>query len=166
MSKKLIKLATVRDKQRVCPFGLPITDGCKCAGNSLGKMTPIMQIKKDFDVPVVNNKEALQEIIESNIRIMIWDNQHNEQGAQCKFANIIFEGKDKVECGFGDESNGLGHVDFSPIPSYTSYFSSGYAAVPIGFYSEHPVRNQGGGFEQMMSTSFASEEEDGEKIKK
>lgn len=160
--KKLIKLAVIRDKEnRTCPFGLPMPDACKCAGKSINNMTPVMKMKQDYDVDLIEDDEEHNEVVRSNRMVLFYD---NEEPAKCPYANNIFANS-KIECSFGEDSKGLGNVPLSPIPSYTTYMSSGYSSVPVGFYSEHPTRNQGGGYEPMLSTSFASEENE-EKIKK
>lgn len=162
---KIIKLAIIRDNtNHVCPFGLHIPAGCGRAGKLVSDMTPVLRVDKDgWDTLLIKDKNQLSEIIKQNLSVLMWS---EEDPQQCIFANFLFDGKPKVECNYGDEAAGLGHVDFISMPSYTQYFASGYASVPIGFYSDHPVRNQSGNFEAMVSSSFASNEEDEEKIKK
>ncbi len=165
MDKKIVKLAVIRDnKDHVCPFGLHIPTACHKIGRLVLDMTPVLRVDEDgFDTLNIKDKQVLSEIINSNLQVMMWS---DSDPAPCVFANSLFEDKQKVECNFGDQAAGLGHANFGPMPSYTQYFSAGYAAVPIGFYSDHPVRNQGGTFESMMSTSFAAKEDQEEKIKK
>lgn len=164
MDKKIVKLAVIRDnKDHVCPFGLHIPSACNKAGRLVLDMTPVLRVDKDgFDALMIKDKKQLAEIVNSNLEVLMWS---ESDPSSCIFANAVFDQKPKVECNYGDEAAGLGHANFGPMPSYTQYFSAGYAAVPIGFYSDHPVRNQGGTFESMMSTSFASEDDE-EKIKK
>ena len=163
-NKKIVKLAVIRDnRDHVCPFGLNISNACKKIGRSVLDMTPVLRVDEDgFDSIMIKDKEMLSEIVKSNLEIMMWS---EGDPTPCIFANSTFDNKPKVECNYGDRAAGLGHVSFGPMPSYTQYFSAGYASVPIGFYSDHPIRNQGGVFESMMSSSFACENDE-EKIVK
>ena len=161
--KKIVKLAVIRDNEvRACPFGLMVPDGCLAAGELTDQMTPVMKVRKDGnDILLIDDHEKLAEIVAANMSLLTWS---NEKPKKCKYANYILKNKEKVECNYGDEGAGLGHFDFTGFPAYTQYFSSGYSSVPIGFYSEHPVRNQVGNLESLLSGSFASEDDD--KIKK
>ncbi|HUU87529.1 MAG TPA: hypothetical protein VMX17_07215 [Candidatus Glassbacteria bacterium] len=165
--KKIVKLAVIRDNNTgACPFGLMIPDGCLSAGKLVEEMTPVLKVGKDGnDTLLIEDQEKLEEIVASNMSVLTWS---GDKPTTCKYANYILKNKEKVECNYGDEGAGLGHVDFTGFPAYTQYFSYGFAAVPIGFYSEHPVRNQVGNMESLLSGSFASEEdlEDEDKIKK
>jgi len=161
--KKIVRLAVIRDNETyACPFGLMIPDGCMSAGETIDEMTPVLKVRKDgVDILLIEKHEALEEAVASNLSILTWN---NEKPKRCKYANLVLKNKEKVECNYGDEAAGLGHVEFTGFPAYTQYFSHGYSSVPIGFYSEHPSRNQVGNLESMLSGSFASEDND--KIKK
>ena len=161
--KKIVKLAVIRDNDvTACPFGLMIPDGCIAAGELIDEMTPVLKVRKEGgDILLIKNHEKLEEVVSSNMSILTWS---DEKPKRCKYANFILKNKKKAECNYGDEGAGLGHVEFTGFPAYTQYFSHGYSSVPIGFYSEHPVRNQVGNMESLLSGSFASEDES--KIKK
>lgn len=166
MEKKLVKLAVIRDNdEHVCPFGLHIPDACFRAGKTTEQMTPVLKVDPDgFDTVLIKDKNQLSEVVKANIEVLMWG---NEEPAQCVYANKLFDGKEKVECNYGDRAAGIGQAEFLGSPSYTQYFSSGYAAVPLGFSGVPSGYNQNGSFESMvgMSGSYASES-DQEKIKK
>jgi len=165
--KKIVKLAVIRDpKDRVCPFGLFVPDACKCAGEKVLQMTPLLTLDdtaKSNDIQLEKDPETIKEAVKSNRSILMWD---DARPAPCVFCNAVFDEKQKVECSFGDKAAGMGHADFMSFPSYTQYFSMGYSAVPVGFYSDHPSRNQIGNLESMVSGTFAEDESNDEKIKK
>ncbi len=165
MEKKIVKLAVIRDNaEHVCPFGLHIPSACARAGESVNNMQPVLKVDPDgIDTLMIKDRQQLSEIVRSNMNVLIWN---DEQPQKCIYANMLFDAKPKVECNYGDSAAGIGHADLSTMPSYTQYFSAGYASVPIGFYSDHPTRNQSGNFEAMVSSSFASDETTKEKIRK
>jgi len=166
-AKKIVKLAIIRDnRDHVCPFGLPIPGACMRAGECVNFMQPVIRVDNESDgddVLIIKDPRSLQQIIKTNKQVLIWNNAEPQQ---CIYANALFDNKAKVECNFGDAGAGLGHANFIGMPSYTQYFSAGYSSVPIGFYSEHPSRNQVGNLEALVSGSFASNENDDKKIKK
>jgi len=133
MDKKLVKLAVIRDNQEhVCPFGLHIPTACFRAGDCTNQMTPVLRVDPDgYDTLIIKDKNVLSEIVKANLEVLMWG---GEEPSKCVYANKLFDQKDKVECNYGDQAAGIGQADLSGSPSYTQYFSSGYASIPLGFY--------------------------------
>jgi hypothetical protein len=163
--KKIVRLAVIRSNtDKMCPFGLVVPDACSCAGKLVDQMQPVLRVDPDgFDTLLIKEKKSLLQVVRSNMSVLSWS---EDEPCHCKYANAVMDEKHKVECNFGDQAAGLGHADWTGFPSYTQYFAGGYSSVPIGFYSEHPVRNQIGNLEALVSGSFAKDESDDGKINK
>lgn len=111
-----------------CPFGLPITDACLQAGDSVENMAPLEM----FD-------ESKQEQVQkANKRVYIY----YRTGKRCIFAVHIMKEEDSVNCNWGDHAAGAGLSNaFNGSPLYPQTFSGqgldGLYAFPLGFYSDN-----------------------------
>lgn len=110
MIKKLIKLAIIRnDDDTLCPFGLPISQACQSAGDSVDNMQVIDEDDDNAD-----------KLIELNLTI--W--AENPEPKRCKYAAHIFKRKPHaVDCNYGDTAAGLSQKGvFVGSPYYTQVF--------------------------------------------
>jgi len=128
MTKK-VKLAVIRDnKLRDCPFGLPITDACKYAGDSIHRMAPLN---------AVDNEEQQEHLKKANALVYV----HHKTGKKCPFADKILDNHDKVDCDFGDTGQGQPHVPYRGSPLYPQTFTGigldGLYGYPLGFYADN-----------------------------
>lgn len=126
---KKIKLAVIRDnKLRSCPFGLPIIEGCQCAGDSVHRMAPIGTVK---------GKEQLERIKKANSLVYI----HYKTGKRCLYADKVLEKFKKVDCDHGDTGQGQNSVPYRGSPLYPRTFSGigldGIYGYPLGMYSDN-----------------------------
>jgi hypothetical protein len=126
--KGWIRSDNMADKK--CPFGLPITNGCKCAGSSVFNMVNIESVPED-------KKEKIKTM---NKRILVFYGGQQK----CVFANNIMEKYGSVNCNFDDTAAGMGEfptIEGSPL--YTQTFGGmgldGLHAAPIGFYADNLV---------------------------
>lgn len=123
--KKISKILSAQyDK---CPYGLPITHACKCAGNLVEKMFPI-------DLADENYKEA---ILKNNNDILNWQCKKEK----CKYAHSLFLEKDNVvECGY-DQSGLVQNPGFNGSPLFTKMYGGigldGLYSYPLNYYSDN-----------------------------
>lgn len=109
----------IRGALNSCPFGLPITKGCKCAGgmadgtevSAISLMTPVYPDMEDSDEILKDNLEALDQVIEPKI---------------CPYADHIYNKREKVDCKF--DSN---HPNFSS-QQFSLNGSPEYPALTVG----------------------------------
>lgn len=113
--------------EKKCPFGLPITLACSCAGKSVLSMCPL--------TAVVEEKQEAVEL--ANKRVYIW----NRNNKRCIYAQSIIESKNSVNCDFGDVGQGLSAPSFVGSPRYPSIFNTvdldGLSSFPLGFYADN-----------------------------
>jgi hypothetical protein len=124
------KCAYVRGEDtKKCPFGLPITSACKCAGDSVKRMVPVNETE---DL----SEEKKEEITELNRVIMV------KYGCEsrCIYADNIIEKFDKVDCDYGDTGAGMRDVNIDSSPLHInplSYGVDGIYSYPLGMYSDN-----------------------------
>ena len=124
----------IRGKIKNCPFGLPITDGCKSAGNSIFKMIPI-------------ESEEDKAHMEYNYRVFLADTDTNGTHSQCPFADLILEKKEAVECSFGEQINSSTSTNIplegSPIYPhlYVGNTTRSLQSYPLPYYSDDNIRS-------------------------
>ncbi|MDX1471911.1 MAG: hypothetical protein R3213_10475, partial [Flavobacteriaceae bacterium] len=123
------KLAIIRgDEVRECPFGLPIVDACKHAGDSIGRMAPMDVAKEDSE------KENLKK---ANRLVYLY----NKTGKPCPFADKVLDNHDKVDCDYGDVGQGEKSTGLRGSPLYPSTFHGigydGMYGYPLGFYADN-----------------------------
>jgi hypothetical protein len=123
------KLAVIRDnKLRDCPFGLPISEACQCAGDATHRMAPLSAVKDE------EQKERLKK---ANSLVYV----HHKTGKKCPFADKILEKYKKVDCDFGDTGQGQPHVPYRGSPLYPQTFTGigldGLYGYPLGFYADN-----------------------------
>lgn len=133
MSKK-IKLAVIRDNESTpCPYGLPITEGCQAAGETIDNMMPLNKLGEKA------SDEEKAEVIKANQYLLNW----RGTGEPCKYAAKLFPSKqNKVDCSYGDTAAGIresGALLGSPF--YSQHFSGisldGLYSFPLGFFSDY-----------------------------
>jgi len=123
------KLAIIRgDEVRDCPFGLPIVDACKYAGNSIHRMAPLQAGEDD---------EEKAKITKANKIVYAY----HKDGERCPYADKILEVQNKVDCDFGDTGQGFHSTPFRGSPLYPQTFSGigldGLYGYPLGFYADN-----------------------------
>jgi len=123
------KLAVIRDnKLRNCPFGLPISEGCQNAGDSVYRMAPL---------DAVDGEEQKERLKKANSLVYV----HHKNGKRCPFADKILEKFKKVDCDFGDTGQGQRSVPYRGSPLYPQTFSGigldGLYGYPLGFYADN-----------------------------
>jgi hypothetical protein len=115
------------DKEKKCPFGLPITLACHNAGEATAHMCPLEA------VPPGKQKA----VAEANKRVYI----HSKTGTRCMYAHNIMDQGRAVNCDFGDAGAGMNTPAFSGSPLYAQTFSGigldGLYAFPLGFYADN-----------------------------
>lgn len=113
--------------QGSCPFGLPIIDGCKHAGDSVMHMCPLKMASK-------NKYDAIKK---ANMRVYLYYKTDN----RCSYAANIVEKYNVVNCDFGDTGAGMSVPAFTGSPLYPQTFSGigldGLYAFPLGFYADN-----------------------------
>lgn len=124
------KCAFVRSdvkSDKKCPFGLPITAACECAGNSVTHMCPLSMIEGE-------KQEAVKL---ANARVYIY----YKTGDRCIYAANIIENKQSVNCDFGDTAAGMHGPPMIGSPLYAQTFAGvgldGLYAFPLGFYADN-----------------------------
>lgn len=116
-----------KDFEDVCPFGLPITEGCKHVGKSVLRMCPL-----DY----TDEEDKKEEIKKANKRVYIY----HKTDDKCPFAVNIMT-RDTVNCDYGDVGQGLGGTEFTGSPLYPQTFAGvgleGLYGFPLGFYADN-----------------------------
>jgi hypothetical protein len=110
-----------------CPFGLPITDACHHAGDSVSRMCPLEMLES----------EKVDLVKKTNSRVYIY----YKNGQRCIYAKNIMEDHDNVNCDFGDTAQGMNTPAISGSPIYAQTFAGvgldGLYAFPLGFYADN-----------------------------
>jgi hypothetical protein len=119
----------IRGKNKSCPFGLPIPDACKCAGESVLTMKPISDDSDESDK-------------EYNYQVFLSFNEETE----CPFADMIMENKNAVDCKYNPQDHrkmsGNSFVSGSPIyPNIYIGNSKSYQSYPVNYYSDDNIRS-------------------------
>lgn len=127
-AKKTNKTAIIRgDDIRACPFGLPMTDACKFAGNSVLRMAPLDSVSEDDKSTVIDANKLTY--------------TYHKDGERCPFADKILEVSNKVDCDFGDVGAGLHSQPFAGSPVYPHMFTGvgfdGLYGYPLGYYTDN-----------------------------
>ena len=134
MNKKIIKLAVIRsNSQDTCPFGLPIPFGCKKVGELISRMAPVDVLGQN------STDEEKNEIASANRHLLTWT-LSEELGGRCKYAGMIFDKKNVVECNWGTN---VGGAKEGPAllgsPFYYRYFLDGLYSYPLGYYTDNSI---------------------------
>ena len=124
------KKAWVRSDKEIgsrCPFGLPITEACSCAGSSVTHMCPLS----------FTDESKKENIKKANKRVYIY----YKNGNRCLYAANIMKDFNSVNCDFGDTAQGLHMSAINGSPLYAQTFSGigldGLYAFPLGFYADN-----------------------------
>ena len=129
--EKTKKVAFIRSdkngQEYSCPFGLPITVSCKHAGSAVANMCPLSLIEEE---------EKVEKVKKANQRIYLYF----KEDKRCSYAGNVMEGRDVVNCDFGDTGQGMSMPALSGSPIYPQAFagvSGGVSAFPLGFYADN-----------------------------
>ena len=104
----------IRGKTKICPFGLPISQGCVSAGGeSIEDELPV--ISKMVPLTAVSEKDR-PKVLEDNLEELLLAENHD----LCPFADRVFEEKDAVDCKFDEETDSApaGNVGLNGSPIY------------------------------------------------
>jgi hypothetical protein len=149
MSKCTIcKCAWIRSKEsgKECPFGLPITEGCNFAGNSVTRMCPLEQVEQ----------EKQEDVKLANKRVYIYYRTND----RCLYAANVMD--NAVNCDFGDTGAGMHMKALEGSPLYVTQFS-GFSvgalhAYPLGMYGDYySMRNIPMGLFSLISSEELEE---------
>jgi hypothetical protein len=115
-------------KEKRCPFGLPIALACNNAGDSVTHMCPLEAISKDKN----------ERVVLANKRVYLY----HKTGQRCLYAVDVMDEVQAVNCDFGDVGQGMGMGGaISGSPLYAQTFSGigldGLYAFPMGFYADN-----------------------------
>jgi hypothetical protein len=154
------KIAIIRqDNHLSCPFGLPISEACKYAGESIQYMTPLDEVEKDDRERFAN----------ANKKVYV----HRNTGERCPYADKIAEGAPVVHCDFEEGGEGLSDSPMRPSPYYPRVFNglANNAGGGIAGLVAHPIHSYWDNMEAQqlfasMLTMFARESMDDVKITK
>lgn len=124
-----VSLAVIRgDEIRPCPFGLPVNEACKNAGNSISRMAPLS---------AVESEEEKERIKKANRLVYAY----NKEKKRCPYADKILNNHDKVDCDYADTGQGQPSASFRGSPLYPSTFHGigydGMYGYPLGFYADN-----------------------------
>jgi hypothetical protein len=109
-----------------CPFGLPITEGCKNIGSHIDKL-PAITVRDDkatSDDKRTSNTLALKRVM-----------RHEKQCGKCKYARSFMKSKSNtrsVVCNYGEANAGVDTPDFSTGvgAAYPTSFWAGLFTIP------------------------------------
>jgi len=120
----------IRGKTKKCPFGLPITMGCKTAGNAISKMMPL---------ELADDKEGAEEIADDNLELMLM----TEEVSKCPFADMILKEKESVDCKYDPKQSTIpaGNVGLTGSPLYphimVGNMPEAQYGYPLDYYSDN-----------------------------
>jgi len=140
-NKKRLKLASIRDNENSpCPFGLPISFGCKCAGEHIRKMAPVDIMG---DGSSIDEEEAVGK---ANTRLLAWNLLNStEKPTKCLYAEKIMDSQEDhntVACNYDDSAPGSTSQSLVAPPFYSKIFNGGLNGLytyPVGYYSDYNV---------------------------
>jgi len=128
----------IRGKSKKCPFGLPITNGCKTAGLVIRRLTP---------VELADGEEEAKAIMEENLEI--WNEAMlaaaGEEIPECPFADMTFK-KKIVDCKYDPDNPDLstipaGNVGLNGSPLYPHIMIGNMPEAqygyPLDYYSDN-----------------------------
>lgn len=111
-----------------CPFGLPITDACNCAGKSVDRMSPLS---------IVNDENKKKALTRANKLVYIY----HKTGESCPYADKVLDNFGKVDCDFGDTGQRQKSVPYRGSPLYPQTFNGigldGLHGYPLGYYGDN-----------------------------
>jgi len=121
----------IRGKYKSCPFGLPITGGCNCIGESIFELKPI-------------TKKSTKEDKEANYEVFLM--LEDDSKGKCYFADLVLDDKNAVDCRYNLEdfhkASGNSFVSGSPIyPNLYIGTSKSSGTYPIGTYGDDNIRS-------------------------
>lgn len=118
---KRLHLQVIRDNEDViCPFALPIPEGCKSAGKLVMHLQPALS----------------PEIAEKNNQVFL----EFKQEERCIFAQKIMENKDKVICEYPEEEK-IEMPTGSPLyyKPMSGTLMTGLMTFPLGYYNDNSL---------------------------
>lgn len=136
MGKKLKKLAVIRTEEGPkCPFGLPVTEGCRSAGELIHRMAPLNIMGED------STPEEKKAIAQANRKL--WKKHAPDH--KCPYARHLFSNREVVECGWGSQNptgDGSGVLKGSPF-SWRMFHGTApdglYSVPPSGYYMDNTI---------------------------
>ena len=139
MKYHLKVLAEIRkNDENQCPFGLPITFGCKNAGDHVDKMASFDVMGKEV------SEEEKEMLAAANTKLLAWSLlRSSDKPSQCKYVGHILDHNDAVECNYNDSAPGQGPSQ--PLlqpPYYSKMFNgiiTGLTTYPAGYLSDYNV---------------------------
>lgn len=126
-----------QDDENPCPFGLPISQGCRCAGNLVERMGSIESPMPN--VPL--DKDKVRNLVEVNNMMLRW----YTDCSVCKYAGMLFDENDAiVECNADSTAAGIHE---GPVLAGSPMFYKMYAGVgidglysyPLGYYRDGAI---------------------------
>lgn len=126
--KKCAFIRSDKDGHKRCPFGLPIDQACKNAGDSVRNMMPLEAV----------DEEKREKTEKANKRVYVYTRTNK----RCPYAAAIVDKMDAVNCNYGDHAEGtpMTHALIGS-PLYPQTFSGigleGLHAFPLGFYADN-----------------------------
>lgn len=125
MKKSINKKAYLRsDDTDKCPFGLPIADGCRNAGNGIDRLCPLNDIQDE------QVKEAKAKL---NRKVFFY----SQECKRCKYAENILKDKEMVNCNWGDTAEGMPTPTLEGSPFYPKIQSGEFVGLyvsPVSFF--------------------------------
>ena len=128
----------IRGKTNICPFGLPIVDGCKMAGGPAGE-SGSAAILDMHPLEAAESKEEAKEIADNNLEIMLMV----EEYSRCPFADMVFEEKKSVDCKYDPKQSTIpaGNVGLNGSPLYPHIMMGNMPEAqygyPLDYYSDN-----------------------------
>jgi len=128
----------IRGNMKKCPFGLPITDGCKSVGGivdnsnrpAIFDMTPL---------EAADSEEEEKEIVDNNLEIMLMIDEYSK----CPFADVIFKEKESADCKYDPRQSTIpaGNVGLNGSPLYPHIMIGNMPEAqygyPLDYYSDN-----------------------------
>ena len=115
----------IRGNNKKCPFGLSIPDGCKCIGGLESQM--------------ITTKDSDFAAIEHNKEMALLGRGH------CKYANIIFEKKNLVNCSFSEQGEQASNIPLDGSPNYPHIYigneTRATGTYPEPYYPDDNIRS-------------------------
>lgn len=132
MTKTINKKAYIRSNEiKGCPFGLPIPDGCRLAGNGIERLCPLEAAEDSDDY--IKSDERKAEAINLNRKVFFY----SQEGKPCKYAQDTIKGRKSINCDWGDTAEGMKTVTLEGSPFYPKIQAgdfSGMYSAPISFF--------------------------------
>lgn len=123
----------IRGKTKMCPFGLPVTYGCKCAGGLTEEGSAAISLMKP--VTKIKDEDLAIEVIEGNWELL----DLVEKSSRCPYADAIIDDGSAVDCKYNEDSSILpaGNISFSGSPYYPHLYVGNTEKPGYGYPLEY-----------------------------